>query len=74
MIHLLELHKTEIDGSNQGETWVLGLAEGDYYDLSVDERLNARVALIGVATEGNAMRTVLEVFILPSLFILLFSH
>ncbi|CAM0953906.1 unnamed protein product [Alopecurus aequalis] len=51
---------TEIDESNQGESWVQGLAEGDYCDLSVEERLNALVALIGVATEGNSMRAVLE--------------
>ncbi|KAL6610783.1 hypothetical protein ACP70R_040752 [Stipagrostis hirtigluma subsp. patula] len=51
---------TVIDESNQGESWVLGLAEGDYCDLSVEERLNALVALIGVATEGNSIRTTLE--------------
>ncbi|AQK88478.1 Putative homeodomain-like transcription factor superfamily protein [Zea mays] len=51
---------TEIDESNQGESWVQGLAEGDYCDLSVDERLNAFVALIGVATEGNSIRAILE--------------
>uniref|UniRef100_A0A452ZWD0 Uncharacterized protein n=1 Tax=Aegilops tauschii subsp. strangulata TaxID=200361 RepID=A0A452ZWD0_AEGTS len=50
----------EIDESNQGESWVQGLAEGDYCDLSVEERLNALVALIGVATEGNSMRAILE--------------
>lgn len=64
----------EIDESNQGESWVQGLAEGDYCDLSVEERLNALVALIGVATEGNSMRAILEVFILPNLYILIFSH
>ncbi|KAG8069444.1 hypothetical protein GUJ93_ZPchr0005g15652 [Zizania palustris] len=51
---------TEIDESNQGESWVQGLAEGDYCDLSVEERLNALVALIGVATEGNSIRGILE--------------
>jgi hypothetical protein len=65
---------TEIDESNQGESWVQGLSEGDYSDLSVEERLNALVALIGVANEGNSMRAVLEVFILPNVSILLFSH
>ena len=55
---------TEIDESNQGESWVQGLAEGDYCDLSVDERLNALVALIGVATEGNSIRAILEVMVL----------
>ncbi|XP_044976615.1 homeobox-DDT domain protein RLT2-like isoform X2 [Hordeum vulgare subsp. vulgare] len=51
---------TQIDESNQGESWVQGLAEGDYCDLSVEERLNALVALVGVATEGNSIRAVLE--------------
>ncbi|KAM0864539.1 hypothetical protein ACQ4PT_043854 [Festuca glaucescens] len=51
---------TEIDESNQGESWVQGLSEGDYCDLSVEERLNALVALVGVATEGNSIRAVLE--------------
>ncbi|KAL6615773.1 hypothetical protein ACP70R_038043 [Stipagrostis hirtigluma subsp. patula] len=50
---------TAIDEGN-GEPWVQGLAEGDYCDLSVEERLNALVALVGVATEGNSIRAVLE--------------
>ncbi|XP_050380666.1 homeobox-DDT domain protein RLT2 isoform X2 [Argentina anserina] len=51
---------TEIDDSNTGEPWVQGLTEGEYSDLSVEERLNALVALIGVAIEGNSIRIVLE--------------
>ncbi|MQL80851.1 hypothetical protein Taro_013301 [Colocasia esculenta] len=51
---------TEIDESNSGEPWVQGLMEGDYSDLSVEERLNALVALVGVAIEGNSIRIVLE--------------
>lgn len=51
----------EIDESSSGEPWVQGLAEGEYSDLSVEERLNALVALIGVANEGNTIRAVLEV-------------
>lgn len=65
---------TEIDESNQGSSWVQGLAEGDYSDLSVDERINALVALIGVATEGNSIRAILEVMVLLFFFILLFDH
>jgi hypothetical protein len=34
--------------------------EGEYFDLSVEERLNALVSLIGVANEGNTIRVVLE--------------
>lgn len=49
------------DEGDHGEPWVQGLAEGEYSDLSVEERLNALCSLIGVALEGNSMRTVLEV-------------
>lgn len=52
---------TVIDESNSGEPWVQGLMEGEYSDLSVEERLTALVALIGVANEGNSIRIVLEV-------------
>jgi hypothetical protein len=54
---------THIDESNQVEPWVRALAEGDYCDLSVEERLNALVALVGVSIEGNSIRGVLEVYI-----------
>ncbi|XP_050204258.1 homeobox-DDT domain protein RLT2 isoform X2 [Mercurialis annua] len=50
----------DIDESNLGEPWVQGLMEGEYSDLSVEERLNALVALIGVAIEGNSIRAILE--------------
>ncbi|KAF7803410.1 homeobox-DDT domain protein RLT1 [Senna tora] len=50
----------EIDESKSGESWVQGLTEGEYSDLSVEERLNALVALVGVANEGNSTRLVLE--------------
>ncbi|KAF5198625.1 Homeobox-ddt domain protein rlt2 [Thalictrum thalictroides] len=51
---------TEIDENNSGEPWVQGLTEGEYSDLSVEERLNALVALVGVAIEGNSIRVILE--------------
>lgn len=51
---------TEIDESKSGEPWVQGLTEGEYSDLSVEERLNALVALVGKANEGNSIRAVLE--------------
>lgn len=51
---------TDIDESFPGEPWVQGLMEGEYSNLSVEERLNALVALIGVANEGNTIRVVLE--------------
>lgn len=50
-----------IDESNAGQKWVQGLTEGEYSDLTVEERLDALVALIGVANEGNSIRLVLEV-------------
>ncbi|KAE9594966.1 hypothetical protein Lal_00041140 [Lupinus albus] len=50
----------EIDESKSGESWVQGLTEGEYSDLSVEERLNALFALVGVANEGNSIRIVLE--------------
>ncbi|KAH9742702.1 homeobox-ddt domain-containing protein rlt2 [Citrus sinensis] len=45
---------TDINESHPGKPWVQGLTEGEYSDLSVDERL---VALIGVAIEGNCERS-----------------
>ncbi|GAY55580.1 hypothetical protein CUMW_165260 [Citrus unshiu] len=51
---------TDINESHPGEPWVQGLTEGEYSDLSVDERLSALVALIGVAIEGNSVRIALE--------------
>ncbi|XP_030929199.1 homeobox-DDT domain protein RLT2-like isoform X3 [Quercus lobata] len=50
----------DIDESNPGESWVQGLMEGEYSDLSVEERLSALVALIGIAIEGNSIHVVLE--------------
>lgn len=49
-----------VDECGLGEPWVQGLTEGEYADLSTEERLNALVALIGVANEGNAIRVALE--------------
>ncbi|GAV74076.1 Homeobox domain-containing protein/DDT domain-containing protein [Cephalotus follicularis] len=56
----LDQEYMDIDESNPGEPWVQGLMEGEYADLSVEERLNGLVSLIGVAIEGNSIRTVLE--------------
>ncbi|XP_065878356.1 homeobox-DDT domain protein RLT1 isoform X2 [Euphorbia lathyris] len=50
----------EIDESNSGESWIQGLAEGEYAHLSVEERLNALITLVGIANEGNTIRAVLE--------------
>ncbi|KAH7277937.1 hypothetical protein KP509_38G016400 [Ceratopteris richardii] len=50
----------EIDESCTGEPWVQGLCEGEYSALSVEERLNALVALIEIVNEGNTIRMALE--------------
>ncbi|XP_059452338.1 homeobox-DDT domain protein RLT2 isoform X1 [Corylus avellana] len=59
-VAIVNQEDTDIDESNPGEPWVQGLMEGEYSDLSVEERLNALIALIGVAIEGNSIRVVLE--------------
>lgn len=56
-----DLEDTVIEECGSGEPWVQGLTEGEYADLSTEERLNALVALIRVANEGNAIRMALEV-------------
>ncbi|PRQ29011.1 putative transcription factor & chromatin remodeling DDT family [Rosa chinensis] len=56
----LDQENMEIDESKAGESWVQGLTEGDYSDLSVEERLSSLVSLIGIANEGNSIRVVLE--------------
>ncbi|KAI5081671.1 hypothetical protein GOP47_0001414 [Adiantum capillus-veneris] len=50
----------EIDESHGGEPWVQGLWEGEYSGLSVEERLNALVALVETVNEGNTVRVALE--------------
>nr|CAD1836468.1 unnamed protein product [Ananas comosus var. bracteatus] len=48
---------SEIDESNSGEAWVLGLMEGEYADLSIDEKLEALVALVDlVGSAGSCLR------------------
>ncbi|KAF5726515.1 hypothetical protein HS088_TW22G00193 [Tripterygium wilfordii] len=47
---------TEIDESQPGEAWLLGLVEGEYSDLSIDEKLNALVALLDILSVGSSIR------------------
>ncbi|XWS75947.1 hypothetical protein CRYUN_Cryun01aG0135400 [Craigia yunnanensis] len=47
---------TEIDESHPGEVWLLGLMEGEYSDLSIEEKLNALVALIDLLSDGSSIR------------------
>ncbi|KAK4484462.1 hypothetical protein RD792_007045 [Penstemon davidsonii] len=57
---ILDQENTLMDDCGSGEAWVQGLTEGEYADLSIEERLNALVALIGVVNEGNTVRVALE--------------
>ncbi|XP_065874540.1 homeobox-DDT domain protein RLT3 isoform X2 [Euphorbia lathyris] len=53
--NMLTVHD-EIDESHPGEVWLLGLMEGEYSDLSIDEKLNALVALIDLLSAGSSIR------------------
>ncbi|XP_058071521.1 homeobox-DDT domain protein RLT3 isoform X2 [Magnolia sinica] len=46
----------EIDESHSGEAWMLGLMEGEYSDLSIEEKLNALVALVDLTGAGSSLR------------------
>ncbi|XP_050205554.1 homeobox-DDT domain protein RLT3 [Mercurialis annua] len=48
--------QNEIDESHPGEVWLLGLMEGEYSDLCVEEKLNALVALIDLVSAGSSVR------------------
>lgn len=48
---------TEIDESHPGEAWLLGLMEGEYADLSIEEKLSALVALVDLLVAGLTLRT-----------------
>ncbi|KAK2647491.1 hypothetical protein Ddye_014980 [Dipteronia dyeriana] len=52
---MLTVHN-EIDESHPGEVWLLGLNEGEYSDLSIEEKLNALVALIDLVSAGSSIR------------------
>ncbi|KAJ7958982.1 Homeobox-DDT domain protein RLT3 [Quillaja saponaria] len=53
--YMLTAH-TEIDESHPGEVWLLGLMEGEYSDLSIEEKLNALVALTDLLSAGTSIR------------------
>ncbi|XP_073128054.1 homeobox-DDT domain protein RLT3 isoform X2 [Henckelia pumila] len=46
----------EIDESYPGEVWLLGLMEGEYSDLNIDEKLSALSALIDLLSGGSTVR------------------
>ena len=45
----------EIDESYPGERWLLGLMEGEYSDLSIDEKLDCLVALIDIVCGAGSV-------------------
>lgn len=47
---------TEIDESHPGEAWLLGLMEGEYSDLSIEEKLSTLLALIDLLNSGSSIR------------------
>ncbi|EOA15935.1 hypothetical protein CARUB_v10004029mg [Capsella rubella] len=47
---------SEIDESHPGEPWLLGLMEGEYSDLSIEEKLDVLVALIDLLSSGSTIR------------------
>ena len=61
----------EIDESHPGEVWLLGLMEGEYSDLSIEEKLNALTALVDLIRAGSSIR--MEVGpVIVSLFLYIF--
>lgn len=46
----------EIDESHPGEAWLLGLMEGEYSDLNIEEKLSALAALIDLIRAGSSIR------------------
>ncbi|KAJ7965739.1 Homeobox-DDT domain protein RLT3 [Quillaja saponaria] len=42
--------------NNSGEVWLLGLMEGEYSDLNIEEKLNALVALTDLLCAGSSIR------------------
>ncbi|KAD7479854.1 hypothetical protein R6Q59_008692 [Mikania micrantha] len=47
---------SEIDESYPGEMWLLGLMEGEYSDLNIEEKLNALLALVDLLRAGSSIR------------------
>ncbi|CAN4126332.1 unnamed protein product [Withania somnifera] len=53
--NILSTVNTEIDESYSGEAWLLGLMEGEYSDLGIEEKLNALVALVDLLTAASSI-------------------
>lgn len=54
--HSKVVDDTEIDESNPGELWVLALMEGEYSELSLEEKLTTLVALADLTSAGSSIR------------------
>ena len=55
---------SEIDESYSGERWLLGLMEGEYSDLSIDEKLDCLVALLDVVSGAGSVPRLEVIFVL----------
>lgn len=58
----------EIDESHPGEVWLLGLMESEYSDLSIEEKLNALVALTDLLSSAPSFRMKVKYFIFHIVF------
>lgn len=59
----------EIDESHPGEVWLLGLMEGEYSDLSIEEKLNALAALIDLIRAGSSIRMEVSPYCISAFFL-----
>ncbi|KAF3792589.1 Homeobox-DDT domain protein [Nymphaea thermarum] len=50
------IDNSEIDESQPGEAWMLGLQEGDYGNLTIEEKLDALVALVDLTNAALCMK------------------
>ncbi|KAF3555440.1 hypothetical protein F2Q69_00016437 [Brassica cretica] len=51
---------SEIDESHPGEAWLLGLMEGEYSDLSIEEKLDVFMALIDLLRMEDLPRAMVD--------------
>lgn len=61
--HLKVTDETSIDESYSGEAWLLGLMEGEYSNLSIEEKLDALVALVDLAASSSSCQIEVSYFI-----------
>ena len=57
----------EIDESFPGAGWLLGLMEGEYSDLSIEEKLDALTALVDLTSSCSSLKVEVTCFFLKSL-------